>query len=366
MVTEALHSLQAVAPALAFLLAGVILAELLDELGFFDAVAARLEDRYHQVPVLALWLLAAATTVVLNLDTTVVLLTPLYVRLARRADGDPRSLALVPLLLAAFASSVLPVSNLTTLIVADRLDLGVAEVVRNLLVPSAAAVGVGWWGYRRRHPTVLHLRPAQAAPASAAAAPPGALRFGGGVVAFLLVAFTVGPSFGVAPWMAALAADVVLAGATRRLPWRSLPLGTAAGVAVLAACVGAFVDPDLLSGVVGSTGAVAAGGAVVLGAVAANLVNNIPATLVAVEGAHGAAPGLWGWLIGANVGSVLVPTGALANVLWRRLVADEGLPVQPGRYVREVVGIAVPALVAAAVVHAGATALAVCTPSPFL
>ena len=39
--------------------------------------------------VLGLWLLAAATTVVLNLDTTVVLLTPLYLRLARRVGGRP-------------------------------------------------------------------------------------------------------------------------------------------------------------------------------------------------------------------------------------------------------------------------------------
>ncbi len=50
--------------------------------------------------VLGLWLLAAATTVVLNLDTTVVLLTPLYLRLARRVGVDPLPLAAIPLLLA--------------------------------------------------------------------------------------------------------------------------------------------------------------------------------------------------------------------------------------------------------------------------
>ena len=47
------------------------------------------------VDTFALWALAAATTVVLNLDTTIVLLTPLYVRIARRADEDPLALALV-------------------------------------------------------------------------------------------------------------------------------------------------------------------------------------------------------------------------------------------------------------------------------
>ena len=103
---QAGEALATVAPALAFLLVGVPLAALLDELGFFDAVAGLLEHRFRAVPVLALWVLAAATTVVLNLDTTIVLLTPLYVRLARRSGVDPVPLALVPLLLAAFASSV--------------------------------------------------------------------------------------------------------------------------------------------------------------------------------------------------------------------------------------------------------------------
>ena len=68
------------APALAFLLAAVPLATLLDRLGFFRAVAARLAGP-RGTSVLALWLVAAATTIVLNLDTTIVLLTPLYVRI---------------------------------------------------------------------------------------------------------------------------------------------------------------------------------------------------------------------------------------------------------------------------------------------
>ncbi|MGN6696034.1 MAG: SLC13 family permease, partial [Aquihabitans sp.] len=79
---QAGDALATVAPALAFLLVGVPLAALLDELGFFDSVAGLLAQRFGRVPVLALWALAAATTVALNLDTTIVLLTPLFSRLA--------------------------------------------------------------------------------------------------------------------------------------------------------------------------------------------------------------------------------------------------------------------------------------------
>lgn len=136
---------EAKVPALLFLLAGVPLAALLDRLGLFDAVAVEIERRWEHIPVVVLWILAAVTTAALNLDTTVVLLTPLYVRLARRSGTDPLALALVPLLLASFASSFLPVSNLTTLIAAERLDLTVADVVRR---PRYA----GQWSMRTVRP----------------------------------------------------------------------------------------------------------------------------------------------------------------------------------------------------------------------
>ena len=150
------------APALAFLLAGVPLAALLERLGFFDAVVSSIAARVGSVSVLVLWVLAAATTVVLNLDTTVVLLTPLYLRLARRAGADPVAVALVPLLLASLASSVLPVSNLTTLIAAQQFHLGAAQVAGHLALPSLAASTAGWLVYRRRHPTTLACPPGPA------------------------------------------------------------------------------------------------------------------------------------------------------------------------------------------------------------
>jgi arsenical pump membrane protein len=55
-------------------LRGVPLAALLDRVGFFEAAAAVVTGRSERgTPVLGLWVLAALTTVVLNLDTTVVL-----------------------------------------------------------------------------------------------------------------------------------------------------------------------------------------------------------------------------------------------------------------------------------------------------
>lgn len=344
-------ALATVAPALAFLLVGVPLAALLDELGFFDAVAGLLAERFAEIPVLALWILAAATTVALNLDTTIVLLTPLYVRLARRSGVDPIPLALIPLLLAAFASSVLPISNLTTLIAAEQLDLSVVDVLAHLGLPSLAAVAVGWAVYRRVHPTRL-------ASSSDGPVDRRPLRLGVPLVVAILAGVTIGPSFGVAPWMVVLAADVILVVAVRTLPWREVPVATAVAVGAVAVGVGVLVSPDLLDPLRGAAGPLATAAVTLAAAATANAVNNIPATLLMVDGAAYPTDGVWAWLLGVNVGAVLLPLGALANLLWLRIARDEHLDIGLRRYARLVLPIAVPALAAAVVVQALMVALA--------
>ena len=150
--TEALDQVEAMVPALLFLCVGVPLASLLDRLGYFEAVASLMQQRAGAIRLGSLWMLACATTAVLNLDTTVVLLTPLYIRLAKRSGADPFPLALIPLFTASFASSFLPVSNLTTLIAVERLDLGVGDVVTHLAIPARSPVSSGGWcSDGRRH-----------------------------------------------------------------------------------------------------------------------------------------------------------------------------------------------------------------------
>lgn len=328
-----------VLPALLFLCAGVPLAALLDRLGYFDAVASTIEGRFRRVPVAALWWLAAATTVVLNLDTTVVLLTPLYIRLALRSGVDPIPLALIPLLLASLASSVLPVSNLTTLIAAETFDLSTLDVLGHLGPTSVAACLAGWLAYRRRHPTVL----------------PGgqvedidvhALRIGTCIVAFVLCGFVVGPALSIPAWLVALGADVVLIGVTRWIPWRHVPVATALGVACIAALIAVVVPADAMSELFahGAPSAVAATMALAVGA--ANIANNLPALLAALGANPDMTWGMWAWLAGVNTGAVLLPIGALANLLWLRILRAEDLQLDLGRYVREVTPIALPALAA--------------------
>lgn len=328
-------------PALLFLCVGVPLAELLDRLGYFEAVAAVVQGRSTGVRVGVLWALACVTTAILNLDTTVVLLTPLFVRMARRSGDDPFALALVPLFTAAFASSFLPVSNLTTLIVTERLELSVADVVTHLAAPGLAACVVGWVVFRRRAPKAL-------AAGTGDAVDRRALTIGSCVVAGLLIGFVFGGLWGIDPWVVALVADLALAIVTRALPWRSVPLFTAAGIALVGLAAALVVPASATQRLATVDAPLALAGTVGVAAGAANVVNNLPATLIGLEGVDSATWGMWAWLLGVNTGSVILPIGALANILWWRIVRREGVAVDVRTYVRATVPVAVPALIAAA------------------
>ncbi|GAC1313925.1 MAG: ArsB/NhaD family transporter [Acidimicrobiales bacterium] len=331
--------LRPLATPIAFLLVAVPLAALLEEVGFF-AAAGGLVGRGRHVP-LGLWVLGALVTTVLNLDASVVLLTPLYVRIARRGGVDPLALAFQPVLLSCLASSALPVSNLTNLIVASSRHLHAIDFLAHLGLPSLAATIVGWFAYR----TVV--RPDF--PADVDPDPPDAhaLRVGGMVVGALLIGFVVGPGLGVPEWAVALAADLILIGVTRLLPLRAIPWGTALVAASLGILAGGAASHLRLDSVLSGSGnldyvritALAAGGA--------NVINNLPALLVTLP--H-TGPGIWALLLGVNVGPLVLVTGSLAALLWQASLGGLGIEVTPRQYASVGVRVGLPSLSAAFVV----------------
>lgn len=344
LVDVAVEALQALLPALLFLLAAVPFSDLMGRLGFFDALSELVLHRSRNgVPVWLLWTIAGVTTIGLNLDTTIVLLTPTYWRLARRSDADPVAVALIPLLLAAFTSSVLPVSNLTTLIAVERTGASLGEVVGALAIPSLAAAVVGWLAFARRHAVRLEAMPQH----RLRHVDQRALRIGALIVSFVLVGFVAGESFGVPAWCVLVAADIALVAVVRHVPWRSLPIVAALQVAI-AGVVVALVVPDSVGQWVASRqGASGAIVAALGGSLSANVVNNLPATLAGLGDGATISPGTWGWLLGVNAGAAFLPIASLANILWLRIVGEHGASVPWRRYVAMVVPVAAPAFVAA-------------------
>lgn len=337
-----------VAP-LAFLLLAVPLAVMLDRLGFFSSLAALVDTGPN--PLLGLWVLAAAVTTFLNLDASVVLLTPLYIRIARRRGFDPVLLALQPVLLACLASSALPISNLTNLIAADRYHLGVGDFVTRLGPASVVAVAVGWWRYQRVE-SVGGGNTQVRDPVD-----PRALRLGTPIVVFVVLGFTVGDLAGIPAWAVALIADLPLLALTRRVRPSDFPFGAAA-LAVSLGVLATAAAPELgLGALFGGSDWLAqlrVAGSAMIGA---DTINNLPALLIGLPKVDAHSPLLWPLLFGVNFGPVLILHGSLAGLLWRSTAAQLDVEVSAGQYSRFGLTIGLPALLAGLAVVIGTGAL---------
>lgn len=354
--------------AVGFLLAAVPLAALLDRAGVFDATTNRIVRGTHVVP--GLWILAVATTALLNLDASVVLLTPLYARVAKRLGLPVLVLAVQPLVLSYLASSLLPVSNLTNLIAVSRTGVSTATFLEHLAPASLAASGVGYLFYRRwaaplrRQPPgdSTSGAPARLENADGVQQEPSrerhAMWIGGAVLAVLLVGFLLGPAVGVRAWQVALGVDVGLMALTRSVPWRSIPWGTALvalALGVLAAAVASSLSLGFLVGSHGAVGMLRTAG---IGAGLGNLVDNLPALLVMLPVVVAHHPDqLWALLVGVNMGPALVATGTLAALLWREQVGASGVRVRAGEIFSIGVRVTIPAALAGTAVLLATTAL---------
>ena len=340
---DAREALDALAAPLGFLLVAVPLAVALDELGFFSSLAA-LVDGGHRLR-LGLWVLAAGVVVLFNLDAAVVLLTPLYVRIARRHGEDPVALAFIPALTASLASTVLPVSNLTNLVVADHLDLGAGDFLRHAAPAAIAAVVVGWFAFAR------HFSPPPGVHPAPEVVDRRALTIGLPIVAWLLVGFTVGERTGAPAWLIAAVALVMVTVVSGRLPWRTVPVGPAA-LALALGCLAVAAAPDLhldeLFAIGGRQGEAAVFGAAAVGA---NVMNNLPATVVSLPSLAASPERAWALLLGVNLGPLLWVTGALSTLLWQSTLARLGHPVGARRYATVGWAVGVPALVVALLVR---------------
>jgi arsenical pump membrane protein len=341
---EADDALGVLRDPLLFLVFAVPLAILLDRMGVFESLAAAVDGGRHLVA--WLWVLGAAVTVVFNLDAAVVLLTPLYIRIAHRHRLPAEALAFQPALLACLASSPLPVSNLTNLIVAEQRDLGVGQFFVHLALPTLAACGIGWIAYRRCFPalTAAHATSAVDAPIDATA-----LRRGLPIVGFVLVGFVGGDALGVAPWVVAMIATAWAALWVRQLPWRTVPYEAvlvAVGLAVLVAGAAANLRLGRLLDAGGIPGDLRALG---LGAFGSIATNNLPAVLAAAPALHHSRQ-VWPLLIGVNMGPVLVLSGALSGLLWRDTARRLGVEVSFRRYSAVGVRVGLPAVLVAALV----------------
>ncbi|WP_327711596.1 SLC13 family permease [Streptomyces sp. NBC_00464] len=340
----AADQMRRIGPLLAFLATVIVLAELAGRAQVFDVVAAWVaragRGRYPLLFGLCV-AFASLTTITLNLDTTAVLLTPVMLALGTRVGIAALPLAMTTVWLANTASLLLPVSNLTNLLAADRVALSPAGLAGVMWLPQLAAIGVTagclWVFYwrRGRRGADRYTPPALPVPGDPVLLRICAVACGGFLLAILLL--------NVPLWSASLVAMVVVvaAYAVRRreelslslVPWRLLVL--VPGMFLVVETVGAHGLHELLVRALGSdNGFVGMLRSAGVGAGLSNVLNNLPA-YVAGEAVIPADnhDQLLALLIGVNVGSVVTPWGSLATLLWFERCRWQGTRIDVRRFV---------------------------------
>ena len=326
-------SLGQLGPTVGFLAALLVLADGCRRAGLFDALGALMAFGSRRRPrrlLSMVFLVAAGTTAVLSLDATIVLLTPIVFATAARLPTSPRPHVYACSHLANSASLLLPVSNLTNLLAFAACGVSFTRFAALMALPWLVAIAVEWVVLSRVFAD--DLRQLSAPPPDGHGTPehrPSLPRFALTVVGLTLIGFGVSSIVGVAPVWFATAGAVALT--VRRPPDSVKDLVSAAeptflvfvlalGVVVTAAGnhgLSSVVDSLIPHG----SSLPALLGVAAVSAVLANLVNNLPATLIIVAVVSASAPaGVLAMLIGVNVGPNLTYVGSLATLLWRRIV----------------------------------------------
>ncbi len=317
-------------PTVAFLALILVFGHLCAAEGVFNYLGSLAANASRGSPVRLLALvvaLAAGVTAVLTLDATVVLLTPVVLSTVGRLGLRARPHVYACVELSNAGSLLLPVSNLTNLLAFTASGLSFGRFAALMALPWLLTVVLSFGGLGLFFRADLHDR------GTAASARPSLPRFGMTVLALTVIGFVVASGIGVRPAWAALG-GVLLLGGRQLLAGRITALRMVQeanlGFCAFVLCLGVIVDAVTTRGLhlrlPHGTSLPTLLALAFLAAAAANVVNNLPATLAFLPLVAGQPTAVLAVLIGVNIGPNATYAGSLATLLWRRLLPPEVRP----------------------------------------
>ena len=353
-------ALRELGPTVLFLAGILLFGHLCAEAGVFDylgAVAARIGRGQARRLLGTVVALAAGVTAVLTLDATVVLLTPVVLRTTQQLRVRNRPHLYACAHLANSGSLLLPVSNLTNLLAFAATGLSFGRFTALMALPWTVACLLDWgalrWFFRadlrpnsggrggsgksRSDPAPPRNRAAGDSVGDDGGQVPAAPRYPLMILAGTIAGFVVTSAIDVPPAWAAWLGVVALAVPAlkaRRTTWWRMVNETSPGFAFFVLALGVIfqgvntggVHDALARLVPDGTDLAALIGLALLGALLANLLNNLPATLALLPLVAASPLAVLAVLVGVNVGPNLTFAGSLATLLWRRQLPEPHHP----------------------------------------
>ncbi|HXX52231.1 MAG TPA: arsenic transporter [Xanthobacteraceae bacterium] len=348
-----------------FLTGMMLLAELARQEGLFDWLAAKATLLARGSPLRLFALIFGVGIVVtafLSNDATAVVLTPAVAAVAKAAGAaKPLPYLLICAFVANAASFILPISNPANLVIYGSHMPRLLQWLPRYLPASVLAIAATYVALRFSQRK--HLRETLATRIAVPALNGGARLAAAGIAAATIILLTVsalGFQLGLPTFLAGAVTALIVFWrpachpfeTLRNIPWGILPL--VAGLFVLVAGLensGASIAlANALQQLNQHSASLAAWLSGILIGIGCNLVNNLPAALLAgsVLGmAHAPGDVHAAVLIGVDLGPNLSITGSLATILWLAALRREGLIVDGWTFLKLGAIVMPPALVLA-------------------
>jgi arsenical pump membrane protein len=343
----------------------MLLAEIAREEGLFDwlaSVAASHADGSPRRLFLLTYGVGTVVTIFMSNDATAVVLTPAVAAAVKAAKAkEPLPYLLICAFIANAASFVLPISNPANLVIYGSRMPPLLQWLPAYLLPSLVAIVATYLLLRFTQRSALDQYIAKEVPRPALTAAGKMAAVGIAATAIvLLTSSALDLQLGLPTAVAGSLTAIAVLIRERKSPW-SIVKDISWGVLPLVAGLFVLVEALGKTGLIDAIAALLRDGeqhaalltAALSGiaiALASNLINNLPAGLMAASAVQTAQAGehvTRAILIGVDLGPNLSVTGSLATILWLAALRREGLSVGFGAFLKIGAVVMPPALVLA-------------------
>jgi len=352
----------------------IILSMVLDEIGFFEWAAikmAKLSGGSGNKLFVLILLLGAVVAAFFANDGAALILTPIL--LAKMKYLKMKPLAIFAFLMAGgfigdSASNPLVISNLTNIVTAGYFHIGFMEYMKNMFLPNLlsifASIVVLWIYFRKDIPFRVDVN--ELPEASSVIKNETMFKLSWFFLALLMVGYFIGDAYNLPISLFALGGALVFlaianyykavkpAQIIKNAPWQVVWFSIGLYVVVYGLKNAGFTD-SVAAWIVelqtyGTTVAIIGTG--FLSAFISSVMNNMPTIMImdiAIDkvGYAGNEALVYANILGSNLGPKMTPIGSLATLLWLHVLAQKGVKIGWGEYMKVGLVITPPVLLVA-------------------
>lgn len=336
----------------------IILSMVLDQIGFFEYAAlkmARLSKGNGHLMFVYILLLGAIVAALFANDGAALILTPILLAKMKHLKMDP--VAIFAFLMAGgfigdSASNPLVISNLTNIVTAGYFDIGFVEYMKNMFLPNLlsiiASIVVLWLYFKKSIPK--HIDTQNLAAAESVIKNMTMFKLSWWFLALLLIGYFIGDFYDLPVSIFALGGALIFLAIANHFkatkPWMTIKT---APWQVVWFSIGLYIVvfglknagltsylTELIVEMQGYGNTVAVLGTGFLAAILSSVMNNMPTVMVmdiAIAEAGNSALA-YANIIGCNLGPKMTPIGSLATLLWLHVLAQKGVKISWGEYMK--------------------------------